>query len=387
MIGIDEFRLDVRQWLEANCPPEMRCPLVEAERCWGGKRWRFHSDAQRLWLERMVSKGWTVPQWSKEFGGAALSDDEVNVLRQEMRILGCRPPLDSLGIWMLGPALLKFGTDQQKRQHLLPIARGEIRWCQGYSEPEAGSDLASLKTRAEPHNDSFVVNGQKIWTSFADQADWMFCLVRTDLIAPKHEGISFLLIDMGTPGIQAKPIPLIFGASDFCETFLQNVVVPRANLVGTLNKGWEVAKYVLAHERTSIAGNKRFLGEGSPGEIAAALDVAQLSPFLRHEIAAYDVDAWALTFAAENAEALRNTGKLHSAFSSVIKYSSAELHKRKHELLMTLAGMEGLKAAVDAPHGYRGARDWLKSKANSIEGGTTEIQLNIIAKRILELPT
>src|SRR5579862_8164928 len=243
MNAIDEFRREVGAWLEANCPPEMRRPLIEAERCWGGKRWIFHSDAQRLWLERMVSRGWTVPEWPKEFGGAGLSAEQASVLQQEMRRLNCRPPLDSLGIWMLGPALLKFGTDEQRRKHLPPIARGEIRWCQGYSEPEAGSDLASLKTRAEVRDGGFRVNGQKIWTSFADQADWMFCLVRTDTAVPKHKGISFLLIDMQTRGINAKPIQLIFGQSDFCETFFQDVAVPLENLVGALNQGWDVAKY------------------------------------------------------------------------------------------------------------------------------------------------
>jgi acyl-CoA dehydrogenase len=385
MTDIDELRRDIRDWLETNCPPEMRKPLTEAERCWGGKRWVFHSDAQRLWLERMVGKGWTVPEWPVEFGGAALSPEQAAVLREEMQRLSCRRPLDSLGVWMLGPALLKFGTDEQKRQHLLPIARGEIRWCQGYSEPEAGSDLASLKTRAEVRDDGFVINGQKIWTSFADRADWMFCLVRTDPTAPKHEGISFLLIDMATPGIEAKPIQLIFGASDFCETFFKDVAVPRGNLVGVLNKGWEVAKYVLAHERTSIAGNKRFLGEGSPGEIAAAMGPGKLTPFLRNEVAGYEVDAWALRCATERTEAMRSTAGLHPAFSSVIKYSTAELHKRKHELLMSLAGMQVLEAGADGAHAK--ARDWLKSKANSIEGGTTEVQLNIIAKRILGLPS
>jgi acyl-CoA dehydrogenase len=385
MASIDEFRRDVRAWLEANCPPEMRKPLVEAERCWGGKRWTFHSDAQHLWLQRMTSKGWTAPEWPLEFGGAGLSADEANVLRQEMRRLSCRPPLDSLGIWMLGPALLRFGTVQQKRRHLPPIARGEVRWCQGYSEPEAGSDLASLKTRAEAHGDHFVVNGQKIWTSFADRADWMFCLVRTDSNAPKHDGISFLLIDMETPGIVIKPIQLIFGKSDFCEVFFHDVVVPAANLVGAINQGWDVAKHLLSHERSSLSGNKLFLGESSPGELAAAMGRAALSPFLRYEIASYEVDAFALMCAAEQAE--ENRGSLHPAFSSVLKYSSAELHKRKHELLMSMGGMTALEAQDSDFSAGRSARDWLKSKANSIEGGTAEVQLNIIAKRILELPS
>jgi alkylation response protein AidB-like acyl-CoA dehydrogenase len=385
MSALDVFRHDARAWLDANCPDEMRQPLVESGRCWGGKRWKFVSEGQRIWLERMVSKGWTVPEWPSEYGGAGLSTEEAIVLAQEMRRLGCRRPLDSLGIWMLGPALLKFGTDQQKKTHLPPIARGEIRWCQGYSEPGAGSDLVSLTTRAETRADGFVVNGQKIWTSFADQADWIFCLVRTDPAAPKSKGISFLLIDMATPGIRAKPIELIFGKSDFCEVFFEDVFVPSGNLVGAINFGWDIAKYLLSHERASIAGNKRFLGEESPGAIAATKP--DIAPHVRYEIASYEVDAWALECAAAVTDDMRQSGLLQPAYSSVLKYASAELHKRKHELLMSLDGMVALEEGDDPSRMTLRARDWLKSKANSIEGGTAEIQLNIIAKRLLGLPS
>ena len=186
MENLETFRKETRAWLEANCPPEMRRPTqTEDDTCWGGRRWTFKSEAQRQWLERMAAKGWTVPEWPREYGGGGLSRDEAKILRQEMRALGCRSPLDSFGIWMLGPALLKYGTEEQKREHLPKIARGEIRWCQGYSEPGSGSDLASLQTRAEDKGDQFLVNGSKIWTSYADKADWIFCLVRTDPNAPK----------------------------------------------------------------------------------------------------------------------------------------------------------------------------------------------------------
>src|SRR5271167_1145522 len=189
---IETFRQQARTWLEANCPTEMRQPLRnDGDACWGGRRWKFASDAQRLWLKRMAERGWTVPTWPREYGGGGLSSAQARVLTQEMGRIKARPPVLSFGIWMLGPVLLEYANDEQKKEHLPKIACGEIRWCQGYSEPGAGSDLASLQTRAEDKGDQFLVNGSKIWTSYADKADWIFCLVRTDPNAPKHEGISF----------------------------------------------------------------------------------------------------------------------------------------------------------------------------------------------------
>src|SRR6266404_1648597 len=230
MSSLETFRKETRAWLEANCPAEMRRPTqTEDDTCWGGRHWVFQSEAQRQWLSRMAEKGWTVPEWPREYGGGGLSRDEAKILRQEMRALGCRSPLDSFGIWMLGPALLKYGSEEQKREHLPKIARGEIRWCQGYSEPGSGSDLASLQTRCEDKGDHWQVDGQKVWTSYADKADWCFCLVRTDT-SKKHEGISFVLIDMRTPGVETRPIRLISGESPFCETFFTGVRIPKGNL-------------------------------------------------------------------------------------------------------------------------------------------------------------
>jgi alkylation response protein AidB-like acyl-CoA dehydrogenase len=251
----------------------------------------------------MAERGWTAPRWPSAYGGGGLSAEEAAVLQQEMEQLGCRPPLSSFGIWMLGPALLKYGSEEQKREHLPPIVRGEVRWCQGYSEPNAGSDLASLQTRAEDAGDHFLVTGQKVWTSYADQADWMFCLVRTDAAAPKHLGISFLLIDMDTPGVSTRPIVLISGKSPFCETFLDEVKTPKANLVGELNRGWDVAKYLLSHERGMIGG----MGLSGPGRSLGRTAAEQLGledgtladPLLRARIAAFDVDAMAFRLAME----------------------------------------------------------------------------------------
>ena len=261
MTDLDSFRTETRAWLEANCPPEMRTPIrSEADVCWGGRNWIFQSDAQRRWLEAMAERGWTVPDWPKDYGGGGLSAAEARVLKEEMQRIGARPPLTSFGISMLGPALLKFGTEEQKRHYLPQIARGEIRWCQGYSEPGAGSDLAGLQTKAEDKGDHWLVNGQKVWTSYADKADWIFCLVRTSS-GSKQGGISFLLFDMETPGVSTRPILLISGNSPFCETFFDDVKVPKDQIVGEVNKGWDVAKYLLGHEREMIAG----MGLGTGG--------------------------------------------------------------------------------------------------------------------------
>jgi len=391
MSDLDTFRAETRAWLEANCPPEMRQPVrSEADACWGGKRFVFQSEAQKLWLQRMGERGWTVPTWPKEYGGGGLDPAQAKVLREEMARLTCRPPLQSFGIWMLGPALLKYGSEAHKRQYLPPIARGEIRWCQGYSEPNAGSDLASLATKCELHDDYFLINGQKIWTSYADKADWIFCLVRTDTSA-KHTGISFVLIDMSSPGVSTKPIKLISGNSPFCETFFDNVKVPRENLVWKLNDGWTVAKYLLTHEREMI---------GAIGERSAAKPVGRVAaealgtdatgrltdPTLRADIARFEVDeaafrAW-MRLVGEQARA----GEAHPAVSSALKFYGAELNKRRWELMMALGGADALEWEGARSNDGAAARTWLRTKANSIEGGTSEVQLNVVAKRILGLP-
>lgn len=394
--SLEAFRAETRAWLEANCPPEMRQPAAgDDDMCWGGRRWVFRSEAQKVWLERMAARGWTVPEWPREYGGGGLSKAEAKILQAEMARLGCRSPLSSFGIWMLGPALLKYGNEAQKREHLPRIARGEIRWCQGYSEPGAGSDLAGLKTRAEDMGDHYLVNGQKIWTSYADQADWIFCLVRTDAQAPKHLGISFLLFDMASPGVSTSPIKLISGYSPFCQTFFDNVKVPKENLVGTLNKGWDIAKYLLTHEREMIGG-MGFSGDGREAlsQIAAreiGLENGALADSsLRTDIVRHEIDAWAFALTMERVLDEAKAGQGTGALSSMLKYYGTELNKRRNELLMSVLGSDSLIWEGDNPRtgGKAGERPkaWLRSRANSIEGGTSEVQLNIIAKRVLQLP-
>ncbi len=391
MSDLESFRRDARAWLEANCPAEMRQPVVsENDACWGGRHFKFQSEAQRTWMQIMGERGWTVPAWPKVYGGGGLSKEEAAVLNAEMRALGCRPPLVSFGIWMLGPALLAHGTEEQKLEHLPKIARGEIRWCQGYSEPNAGSDLASLATKAEVHGDHLLITGQKIWTSYADEADWIFCLVRTS-VAKKHTGISFVLFDMESPGVSTRPILLISGKSPFCETFFDNVRVPRRNVVGELNAGWTIAKYLLTHEREMIGGigersNIKPLGEFAADAVGLDETGRLRETALRAQIARFEIDEAAFRMLMQATGDRARRGEGNPAMSSALKYYGAELNKRRWELMISAAGADGLEWEGERSREGTVARTWLRSKGNSIEGGTSEIQLNVVAKRILGLP-
>jgi alkylation response protein AidB-like acyl-CoA dehydrogenase len=385
MTDLDTFRADTRAWLEANCPAEMRQPMRdESDACWGGRNPAFKSEAQKRWMDVMAARGWTVPDWPKDYGGGGLSPAETKILKQEMARINARNPLHSFGISMLGPALLKYGSEEQKKRFLPEIARGEIRWCQGYSEPNAGSDLASLQTKCEDMGDHWLVNGQKVWTSYADKADWIFCLVRTDPQAPKHKGISFLLFDMVSEGVSTKPILLISGNSPFCETFFDDVKVPKDQVVGEVNKGWDVAKYLLGHEREMISGMGLGGQSASLGEAFA--DVLADDPVLRADVARFDVDAMAFRAMSERFIDELKAGMAHPAQPSMMKYAGTELNKARHELVMAAGGSDALEWESDRSRKGKSAREWLRTKANSIEGGTSEVQLGIIAKRILDLP-
>jgi len=395
MSDIETFRSETRSWLEANCPAEMREPIRDdSDIYWGGKNATFKNDAQKAWFEACVAKGYTVPAWPKEYGGAGLNAAEAKVLRQEMSRMGARSPLDSFGIWMLGPALLKFGTEGQKQKFLNEIARGQVRWCQGYSEPGSGSDLVSLQTYGEDKGDHWVVNGQKVWTSYANHADWIFCLVRTDK-DNKYQGITFTLIDMTSEGASTKPIKLISGSSPFCETFLDNVKVPKSYgedipaQVGEINRGWDVAKYLLGHEREMISGmggGERTAAIGASMKRLTAKTGDDLDPVLRAELAMFDVDALAFTAMGEKFMDEMKAGKGHPAQPNMMKYTGTELNKRRHEIMMSVGGSRALEWESDDTGGGKPSRNWLRTKGNSIEGGTSEIMLNVISKRILDLP-
>ncbi len=388
MSDLKQFRADTRAWLEENCPESMRAPVKsDREMYWGGRRGKFQSDDQKVWFERMLAKGWTVPSWDEKYGGAGLNRAQEQILKKEMKRINARNPLPSFGIWMLGPALLKFGSEEQKLKFLPPIARGEIRWCQGYSEPGAGSDLASLATKAEDKGDHYLVNGQKVWTSYADQADWIFCLVRTDNTGTKHQGISFVLFDMESEGVEARPIKLISGKSPFCETFMNDVKVPKENLVGEEGQGWNIAKYLLTHEREMIGESplSRSLSEMAVQQ-TGTVDGKLPDPYLRGKIAEAEIDDWAMSMTMARMLAEAKAGASLGANSSMLKYYGTELNKRKFELLMDAAGHDGLEWESERSEEGNLARTWLRTKGNSIEGGTSEVQLNIISKHILQLP-
>lgn len=391
MSDLEQFRQEARAWLEENCPESMRTPISGFEDIFsGGRKPEIDHPDQVVWCERMAARGWTVPHWPAEYGGGGLDKPRVKILREEMSRIGARPALTSFGISMLGPALLEFGSEAQKLEHLPKIVRGEIRWCQGYSEPNAGSDLASLATRAEDKGDHYLINGQKIWTSYADKCDWIFCLVRTDNSGSKHEGISFVLFDMDQPGVSVKPIRLISGSSPFCETFFDDAIAEKKNLVGEEGKGWTIAKYLLTHEREMISGfgaaPKKTVGQVALETMGADESGRLANGVLRQNIAQYQLDtmAFGATMARVGDEA--KAGKGLGAASSIFKYYGTELNKRRNELNMAVGGESALGWEGEAYGDGRVSRDWLRSKGNSIEGGTSEVQLNIIAKRVLGLP-
>jgi alkylation response protein AidB-like acyl-CoA dehydrogenase len=396
----EAFRAEVRAWLEANYPAALRDPAakVDPEAMWGGRAFAGDdADPQIQWMRKAAARGWTAPAWPKEYGGGGLSRAEARVLDQELSRGGYRSPLASFGLWMLGPVLLEYATEAQKQEHLPKIVRGEIRWCQGYSEPGAGSDLAGLQTRCEDKGDHWLINGQKVWTSYANKADWCFCLVRTDT-TKKHEGVSFVLIDMTTPGVETRPIKLISGESPFCETFFTDVKIPKDNLVGKVNGGWEIAKRLLQYERQNISGG--FGSGGGAGGAAGDLgDLAKTYVGLDETGAVSDADLRAritknkmdfqsfyLTLARVAAESRASNGP--SAATSIIKYAAATLAQERSELMVETLGVQGLgwEGEGFAPGEILATRGWLRSKGNSIEGGTSEVNLNVVSKRVLGLP-
>ena len=399
MSELSEFRADARAWLEENCPASMRTPMVEEEMVSGGSKRRSPNPDSYRWLDLMAEKGWSVPNWPKEYGGGGLSKDEYIVLLEEMARINARTPLSGMGVTMIGPTLLEFGNDDQKARHLPKIASGEIRWCQGYSEPGAGSDLASLQTRAEDKGDYFQINGQKIWTSGANYADWIFCLVRTDPQAPKHEGISFLLFTMDRPGVETRPIRLISGASPFCETFFNDAIAQKNDLVHQLNRGWTVAKRLLQHERSGIhtlaaaatGRNARTTSGMSLPEAAKhyiGLENGKLAnPGIREDILRHRMNtkAFALT---QNRSVQESEGGTPGAATSIFKFYGAEMRKEQLELQLKVRGTQSLGWEGDmfTSEEREITRNWLGSKAGSIAGGSNEVQLNIVTKRVLGLP-
>lgn len=388
---MEAFRQEIREWLEENCPASMRTPMPADEMPSGGKKTQYKNPDTKLWMDRCAEKGYTTPTWPKEYGGAGLDAEQNRIFQQELNRINARRPLVGMGISMIGPALLEYGTEEQKAEHLPKIVRGEIWWCQGYSEPNSGSDLASLQTKAIPDGDEYVINGQKVWTSGANHADWIFCLVRTDFEAPKHSGITFILFDMDQPGVTVKPIKLISGLSPFCETFFEDARALKSNVVGRVNEGWTVAKRLLQYERTSIGSG----GGQRPKAVAefakdyvGTVDGRIADASLREDILLHSMDdrAFGLTV-RRNAEESKST-KAPSFVSSMFKLYGTEQNKKRYELMLEAMGtqMLGWEGEGFDDDELTHTRAWLRTKANSIEGGTSEVQLNIIAKRVLGLP-
>jgi alkylation response protein AidB-like acyl-CoA dehydrogenase len=401
MSDLDAFRDETRTWLEENCPKSMRWASADQanatiadELVWGGKKQQYANTDAKLWLERMAARGWTAPTWPTEYGGGGLDKGQSKVLAQELAAIRAKPALIGFGLTMIGPLLLANGSEEQKLRYLPEICRGEIRWCQGYSEPGSGSDLASLQTRAVVDGDDYILNGQKVWTSYADKADWMFCLVRTDPDVPKHQGITFLLIDMESPGISILPIKLISGASPFCETFIEDVRVPRDQVVGGENNGWTMAKALLGHERSMISDAfsesrernqlvdlaREYIGDDGSGRIT--------DDVMRDKIAQLTMNKVCFDLTVGRAKEASKLGQQPGPESSIFKYYATELNKDRYSMMLSVLGPQALGWQGD---GFKKGeldvtRSWLRSRGNSIEGGTSEVQLNIIAKRVLGLP-
>ena len=391
---LEAFRAEARNWLDDNFPKALAAdPAAQTAKMQALPE----SEGACAWRKAMGEKGWGTPTWPREYGGGGLSRPEARVLQEEMAKVGARNPIGGMGVMMFGPTLIEYGTESLKRQHLPGIITGEVRWCQGYSEPGSGSDLASLQTKAEDKGDHYLVNGQKIWTSGAHLADWCFCLVRTDP-TKKHEGISFLLIDMKTPGVETRPIRLINGTSPFCETFFTDVRVPKDQLFGPLNGGWTVAKRLLQFERDNISaglggGNigaaqvwpvqeaaKSYVGVDETGRLADA--------DLRRRLTDHLIEARSFQLTVRRAADESKSNQGPSAATSIMKYAGAKIAQDRNELLIEALGHQGLgwEGEGFSEAEANALRVMLRSKANSIEGGTSEINLNVVAKRVLGLP-
>jgi alkylation response protein AidB-like acyl-CoA dehydrogenase len=382
--SIEEFKQEVCSWIEDTLPAELRV----------GNRKDLPKESLGKWIQALVGRGWITPQWPTEYGGGGLDRKHAAVLMSELKAVRA-PIIGSFGTSMLGPTLLEFGTEEQKQEFLPPISRHEIKWCQGYSEPGAGSDLASLQTRAVKEGDEYVITGQKIWTTGADKADWIFCLVRTDPDAAKHDGISFILFPMHQPGVEVSPLTLIDGSADFSQVFFDGARAKAKNVVGPVNGGWTVAKRLLQHERSTDGGSE---GGLSGAQKETLVDVVKrevglkngvlADPAIRQRLAAQELEARALSLTMRRAGEEARASQTVRDIGSLGKYRWANMVKSEQDIAMLALGTQGL--GWDGP-GFEDTqlertRAWLTTRADSIWGGTNEVQLNVIAKRVLQIP-
>lgn len=388
---LEAFRKEVREWVEANFPASLKGkpnPMAREER--GAPP----TPEQEAWRKAVGEKGWGTPTWPKEYGGGGLSGAQARIVQGEFARAGAYNPIGGMGVMMFGPTLLEYGTEAQKQEHIPPICRGELQWCQGFSEPGAGSDLAALQTKAEDKGDHFIINGSKIWTSGGQYADWMFCLVRTDN-TKKHEGISFVMFPMDQPGVEVRPIVLINGMAPFAETFFTDARAEKKDLLGPLNGGWTIAKRLLQHERSGISGMgggggmmgpsladlaKKYVGVDEKGRID---DQDLRNRIIRNMM---DTKVFQQTAFRVMAESKGNSGP--SAATSIMKNAGTWLAQDRHELTLEIMGHQGLGWEGEAfqKDELEIVRAWLYGKAFTIFGGSQEVQSNIVSKRILGLP-
>ena len=389
-MDLDSFREEAREFLAENCPEFMRNRAVHFEDAFD----IYNTDDAKLWLNRMAERGWTAPMWPTEYGGGGLDFESNRVLAEEMAAIKALAPSSGMGLAMIGPTLLEFGTQEQKQRHLPNIISGEVRWCQGYSEPGSGSDLASLQTKAVLQGDHFVINGQKIWTSGAQHANWMFALVRTDPDASKHEGISFVLLEMDQQGVSVKPIQLISGSSPFCETFFDNAVARRDDLVGELNKGWTVGKRLLQYERTASSVRTKKKGKPvNPYAVVAKKYLGEIDGKVadheaRDKITKQTMLEKSLQLTIQRVAAESRSGKAPGATTSIFKMVGSTVTKEGSSLKSELRGVAGIGWDEDSfsADEVESTQGWLRDRAVTIYGGTNEVQMNIISKRVLGLP-
>jgi alkylation response protein AidB-like acyl-CoA dehydrogenase len=392
-VDLDTFRTEARDWLKANFPPALkgRGGLMAQEGV-GPQGGNYEA-----WRKAMGEKGWGVPTWPTQYGGGGLTPAQGRIVQQEMARAGAyHPAAFGMGITMIGPTIMDYGTEEQKAKHLPPIVRGDVQWCVGYSEPNAGSDLASLQTKCEDKGDHWLINGQKIWTSGAQYSDWCGCLVRTDFTAKKHDGISFMLLNMRQPGVETRPIRLISGSSPFCETFFTDAKCAKDEMLGPINVGWTVGKRLLQHERASQTGAP---GGGGGGRQASLADVAKkyvgvdekgriADSDLRSRLTGHLMAAKAHSLTLMRAIAESKGNASPSNANSVLKNSATNVAQARSELTLEIMGTQGLGWGDEnfTAEETEAVQGWLFGKAMSIYGGSAEVQNNIVSKRILGLP-
>ncbi len=384
MTSIEELKQEVRSFIDENLPAELRV----------GNRKDLPKGPLGNWIQALAGRGWIAPEWPVEYGGGGLDRKHAAALKAELKAVRA-PIVSSFGTSMLGPTLLEFGTDAQKKEFLPPISRHEVKWCQGYSEPGAGSDLASLQTRAVLEGDEYVITGQKIWTTGADKADWIFCLVRTDTEVPKHDGISFILFPMNQPEIEVSPLRLIDGSADFSQVFFNGARAKAKHIIGPVNGGWTIAKRLLQHERSVDGGSEGGLTGAQKERFADIVkrevglrDGVLADPAIRQRLAQQEMDAQALKLTMRRAGEQARAGQTARDIGSLGKYRWANMVKSEQDIVMMAMGTQGL--GWDGP-GFEATqlertRAWLITRADSIWGGTNEVQLNVIAKRVLRIP-